>query len=228
VLIYTCDVRFRVTCDASTAAKVGEVTPGAVEAFAAWAGPWRGWIETAGKPSLTDERLAIYRAERDRLVAAGDLAASRADVLRHALSAHITEQGWRDKRWRPIPPGEHGPGRRWGTRHQQFDATVTVEAPEAEGELVRRVAYWSSAKPTRELRAWTDRHGRGPAAGADPPAAGGDPAAAARVANRASRRALAERDELRAQILTVGDILRDVLARAATYGYTVPDSTPPR
>lgn len=102
---------------------------------------------------------------------------------------------------------------------------MTVDLDDKDGDLIRRVAYWISEPAARGLRRWTDLHGRGPAHIADlPPAAQG---VALMAMNMPLARHMRERDELRAQILTVGGILRDVACRAAHRIYTQPTSTPP-
>jgi len=100
-----------------------------------------------------------------------------------------------------------GPGRRWGTPRRGWDAAVFLDVDDATGELLRRVSYWSSAAATRALREWTRRWGRGPAHIQAPPGVTWTPPTLA---------ALERREELRGQILSVGDIGRAIIHRAGT------------
>jgi hypothetical protein len=220
-------MRFRVTCDPYLVTGVNRVVAVAAEQAADWAEPWQKWVKSAVDASDTGERLAVYRAERDRLLAAGELAETRAQLLRQATADYLTEKGWRRRRWKPIPEGEYGPGRRWGAATEKFEATMTIDLPDEDGELVRRVAHWTSAPAVRGLREWTDRHGRGPAHIADLPPSAQGPASMAMAMTMPSARHMREREKLRKNILTVGAILRDVVRCAARRTYTQPESVPP-
>lgn len=198
-------MRFRVVCDAAQVRALDARTADVAAEAERWASGWRAWVAAADGPVQRAERAGEFRAERERRVAAGEVAFSRADLLRQALSAVIAAHGWRDRRWRPIPVGESsGPGRRWGTPTRGWETSVFVDASDADGELIRRVAYWRSEKATRALREWTQRWGRGPA-----------DAKPGQMVRTPPAEEMARRRALRNEILTVGDILREVVAQAA-------------
>jgi hypothetical protein len=188
----------------------------AVVRSTAWEAPWRERI-AAARPVDRTELLAEFRAEREKLVAAGYLAYSQADVLRQALDAHITATRWRSKSWDPIPSGRGAHrGRAYGAVTGNYDAALSFQAPEGDVELIRRVSYWTSDKPVRELVKWYKRWGRGPAHIPDLPPEAQAMATIATYLNLPPMKELLYRDRLRAQVLTVGQILRDVVHRAGS------------
>lgn len=178
--------------------------------------PWREWVRAAGQEaSEREERARQATAERRRRIDTGEWVFSRADLLRRELALLITERGWDRKRWRPVPSGADGrPGRPWGGSARGFDAAVHVDLPTRHDRLIRRVAYWTSERAVRELQQFVDRHGRGPAQVADLPPAVQLLGLAAMAARMPSATELSARDYWKRQVVTVGDILREVIARA--------------
>lgn len=215
-------MRFRVLCYFTDVWAVDAATAHAALVAWQWARPWRERIKECVKPVEKKAMQQEYRAERDRLIAGGELAFTRPQLLRQALRAHIDAMGWRQREWKSVPAGEDvGPGRRWGTGHQNFTTSLLVDCDDVEGELVRRVAYWQSEAATRELVKWTDRWGRGPAAARDLPEAVQGLAMIATMLNPPRAKDMRERDKLRAQIVTTGDIMRQIIRRAGD-GYSPP------
>jgi hypothetical protein len=98
------------------------------------------------------------------------------------------------RRWRPIPHNEGElPGRRWGvTPNSRGELTtrLRVHLPADLGELIRRATWWTSAPATTRLQELAE-------------------------IRTLSEDQLAERDRLRAQVVTTGDLIRAAAGRAA-------------
>lgn len=187
--------------------------------------PWRRWVGAGQPGSDRSRRAEAAAAERAHRVRSGDWVFSRADLLRAELATLVDERGWRARRWKPVPAGvAEAPGRRWGTTTQRYDGVVHLDVDPRSGELLRRVAYWTSVRATRELRAFVDRHTRGPAAVPDLPPAAQALGLALVAARMPTDRELTERARWQRHIVTTGDILREVIYRTGQ-GYTPP---PPR
>ncbi|SCL12946.1 hypothetical protein GA0070616_0073 [Micromonospora nigra] len=158
------------------------------------------------------EALAELRRDRRRRREAGECLPTQRHLLTFFTRRTLAEQGWA-RAYDPVPAGERGmPGRPLG-RSPLSDLSIGVglterlyvELPSEVGEQVRRAAYWESAEAVRELLAWADRYGRGPAAeGAEGFAAELRQA----MGLGPSAEALRRREELRRRVLTTGDILR--------------------
>ncbi len=183
------------------------------------------WLETTREAALRAatnpaERARALSAVRDELVrlrAAGRLLGSRDALLAWEVRSVLADRGWaRD--W-PAPPAgaASAPGRRWGVSpadRRGGPARLAVQLPDALGETVRRVAFWSSADAVGELEAalglqTVESHGATREIRSRDPAAllaglGSKPRPAVEVTLRA-----------RARIVTVGDILRAAAQRAA-------------
>ncbi|MFG3423190.1 hypothetical protein [Micromonospora sp. NPDC048063] len=164
------------------------------------------------------EALAELRRERWRRREAGECLPTQRHLLTFFVRRTLTDRGW-DRAYGPVPVGERGmPGRPLGRSPLSDLAAgvglterMYVELPGDVGEQVRRAAYWESAEAVRELLAWADRYGRGPAAGG---AEGFVAEMRQAMGMGPSAEALRRREELRRRVLTTGDILR-CAARAA-------------
>jgi len=101
-----------------------------------------------------------FRVERDHLVAAGELAWTRTQVLRHAATDHVDAQGWRDHRWRPIPAGRRkvraGAGGHRGAGGTPRCSSTSMTPP----------VSCCAGSPTGAARQRPGRCGNGPGVGA--------------------------------------------------------------
>ncbi|MFJ2087492.1 hypothetical protein ACIOBK_33545 [Micromonospora chokoriensis] len=158
------------------------------------------------------QALAELRQDRRRRREAGEYLPTQRHLLTFFVRQALADRGW-NRRYDPIPVGEQGmPGRPLGRSPLSvlsaglgLTERLYVELPDVVGEQVRRAAYWESAEAVRKLLAWADRYGKGPAAeGAEGFAAEMRQA----MGMGPSAEALRQRDELRRQVLTTGDILR--------------------
>lgn len=216
-------MRFRVLVeqDAATAAEVAAVHAAHTSRHAYR--PWRAWIQVGRPGSERAERAEAAAAEKARRRASGEWVFSRAELLRHELDRLVDERGWRRHRWRPVPAGiAESPGRRWGTTSQRFEVAVHLDIDERTGDLLRRIAYWTSAEATARLRKFVDRHGRGPAAVADLPPAVQGLGLMLTLLRLPDHEQLTERQRWQRQIVTTGDLLREVIYRAGA-GYAPPE-----
>jgi hypothetical protein len=189
---------------------------------------WREERERAltGAQTLGERAAALagVRAERARLRASGRLLGSRDALLAHAVRRVLDARGWACD-WPEVPEGAAStPGRRWGVTPRDGrggGARLAVRLPDALGEQVRRVAYWTSAGAVEALIAWQDRYGPGAGAALGEAAAGRAGAGVLLLSaalRRPSAEAMAARREARRKIVTVGDILRAAAACAAAGG----------
>lgn len=163
------------------------------------------------------ERRAVLRQirqMRDELRAVGELRGTQSGLMTFHTGRVLTAKGW-DGVYPALPAGEAAvPGRPVGRSPDPdlpLSARLAVELPDQMGEQVRRAAYWVSEPAVRELHRWDERFGRGPAAGGVEGFV-----AEMRSAMGSGPRAedLRRREELRAQVVTVGDILRAAAAAA--------------
>jgi hypothetical protein len=113
----------------------------------------------AMKPSSRAALAREVRRRRQRAREVGQLRGTREAFLLPHLLHNMGEQGWLGQDWKPIPAGEVGPGRAWGTADQGYDARFVVTLPDDIGETLRRACYWTSAPHVTFLREWYDRHG---------------------------------------------------------------------
>lgn len=216
-------MRFRVVVEreAAVAAEVAAAHAGHVSRQQ-WQA-WRRWVNAARSGGQRSERAEQAAAERVRRIAAGEWVFSRADLVRLELDRLIKERGWRQRRWKPVPAGvAEAPGRRWGVTTRRYDGVVHVDIDERTGTLVRRVAYHSSHRATRELQRFVDRHGRGPAVAHDPAPTAAELGLLLLAARMPTADELSERAYWQTQVVTTADILREAIYRAGR-GYQPPD-----
>lgn len=174
---------------------------------------------------------AVRRAERRAAIdemrergevarAAGLLLGSRDRLVAFHLRQLLVDRGW-DRAWPEVPGGGSRPGRRWGSPNRAFRARVSLDLPDDLGIQVRRSAYWVSAEAVEQLQVWADRFGPGPAS-----ALYLEPVARALGGGPGGPRALdlADRDRLRDQVVTAGDILR--AAMTASVAADAPEPPP--
>ncbi|MFG3229357.1 hypothetical protein ACGF07_31870 [Kitasatospora sp. NPDC048194] len=194
----------------------------------------RRWVAKARKaadelPTRTEraEARREVRAELDSRRAAGELLGTRDLVLASALRRVLTARGLAGD-YKPVPPGTTSRGRPIGDSDRKhghvrgsggYQADMRVELPDALEEQLRRAVYWHTWEVIEQLRRWADKWGECPEIRFRQAAAKGVPAAlamlAAAMAPRADRAALEERERLRAQIITTGDLLRAAVKLAA-------------
>ncbi|MFF3726944.1 hypothetical protein ACFYYM_31775 [Streptomyces erythrochromogenes] len=199
------------------------------------AGEERAWLakQREGHRGLRGGKLAQARKATRELLAerreAGALAGSRDWLLVPGVVAELKARNW-DQEWPPIPPGALGAGRRWGTDPVRYSAhhdegesrflgRLGVRLPHELGERLQRACYWHNAEIEKELQKRADQWGDGPDVirrqsirehgGVTVPAA---MAAALRETSPAEQ--LDQRRELRAKVVTTGDILRAALDHA--------------
>ncbi|MFG2919571.1 hypothetical protein ACGF0D_42730 [Kitasatospora sp. NPDC048298] len=174
---------------------------------------------------------AARRATREKLTEereAGRLAGSRDWLLVPGVRAELAARGW-DRDWPPIPRGALAAGRRWGTDPGRYEAQHDVgetrflgrlglRLPQEIGERLQRACYWHNAEIEKQLQDWADEWGDGPEVimresvrefGGVTELAGMAAGLAAMHTPTADE--LTRRAELRAQVVTTGDILRAAL-----------------
>lgn len=187
-----------------------------------WQRTWGTVIDTAADNRARAGIRTEALADKVARVASGELAFSRNDVLRHELVTLLREIEWDRRRWKPLPQGvASAPGRRWGSRGAKikaeallYTAHVHVDTSDEVAELIRRGCYWSSEQATAALQRWYDRHGRGPAHASDLPEGVRGLYMLVTLMNPLTEEQLEERDGWRAMVITPGDLLRTVVARA--------------
>ena len=170
---------------------------------------------------------AALRAKRDRRRAAGEFLSTADLLLAASVRAVLRRRGY-DREWDEPPTSADAlPGRPVGVSPHDADHVararqdkrprLRVDLPQDLGETVRRAAYWVSKPYVDQLLDWADRYGPGPGAAAGE-AAKGNPAAGpmtrAAARNPPSARAMQARRELRAKIVTTGDLIREGLDHA--------------
>ncbi|MFJ5939370.1 hypothetical protein [Streptomyces sp. NPDC093071] len=199
------------------------------EAEEAWL---KGAREREGIPGLRGRRLSRarerVRTERARLRESGKLAGTVDLVVTRAVRAELRSRGM-DRDWDPLPVhAASAPGRPVGAGNNRegtdgegrtlLTARVTVKLPDDLAERLVRGCYWTSAPAVKALWEWAERWGDGPIGKLKDAARSGAPAGlammAAAFAERAPADALRERDRLRAEIVTTGDVLRAAVRRA--------------
>lgn len=189
------------------------------------------WLKDQRKEQLEglSRRVAVkvrrqIRVELAHKRARGELGGNRDLLVARALREELRVRGL-DQEWAEPPEGEvDAPGRRWGTVASKpmgdggYDADLSIRLPAALAETVRRAAYWTSAEAVEALQEWDERWGRAGEVVLRDGALDGVPreVTEAEAATRPSapRAALEARDRLRAQVLTVGDLLRAAIDRA--------------
>lgn len=178
------------------------------------------------------------RVEVKQRRATGEFAGTRDDILARAVREELRARGM-DKEWPEPPEGTtDAGGRPWGTPPSQplgdggYTGRLYCKLPDELATTVTRAAYWTSAPFVEALQEWADRWGYGPdvvlleAERANLPAPLALIAAAGEVL--APQTPLQIRDELRAGILTTGDLLRAAVGRAVKDGSAeLPESAGP-
>ncbi|MFI1472388.1 hypothetical protein [Streptomyces wuyuanensis] len=199
------------------------------------AGEERAWLAKQRQEhrGLRGGKLAQARKATRELLAerreAGALAGSRDWLLVPGVIAELKARGW-DQEWPPIPPGALAAGRRWGTdpgryspHHDEgetrFLGRLGVRLPHELGERLQRACYWNNAEIEKELQEWADRWGDGPDVIMRQSVRehGGVTVLAAMAAalkQTPPAEELDQRRELRAKVVTTGDILRAALDHA--------------
>lgn len=195
----------------------------------------KAWLKAAREredvPRLRGRPLSAargrVRTERARLRESGELTGSRDLILTRAVRTELRGRGM-DRDWEPIPAhAVSAPGRPVGTAANRegigeggktlLVGRVTIKLPDDLAERLVRGCYWESAPAVEALWAWADRWGDGPIGKLKEGLRSGAPAGlvamVAAMADRAPADALRERDELRDQIVTTGDVLRSAVRR---------------
>ncbi|UQI49768.1 hypothetical protein M1P56_35800 (plasmid) [Streptomyces sp. HU2014] len=190
-----------------------------------------GWIAERRQELLTPgmSRRAAAAVRRDiraqvaRMRRSGEFGGTRDDIVARAVHEELRARNL-DRKWPKPPEGEtDAPGRPWGTPPSQpmgeggYTHRVSVNLPHDLGDTVRRAAYWTSKAAVEALQDWADRWGDGIDVTLREAERDGIPAELALLvaAGRPSapQSALEIRDQLRAQILTTGDLIRASIER---------------
>jgi len=201
---------------------VTEDTPGQLKAAAklwrdhdrAWLAEQRQALPVYPRKEARDAAAAL-RVEHARLRAEGVLVGSATDLVAHHARAVLTARDLEGD-YAPLPPGARTRGRPYGRgplypqQYTELKTKMTFDLPADLAQQLIRAAYWTSADAVTELEKWADRFGPGPAIG-------GPAGALALLANaiggpRAAD--MTEREKLRRQIITVGDLLREAIEAA--------------
>jgi hypothetical protein len=195
----------------------------------------RAWLarEREGHLGLRGGKLARARQQtREKLAQereSGALAGSRDWLMVPGVRAELAARNW-DRDWPPIPAGALAAGRRWGTdpgRYEnshdegetRFLGRLRIRLPREVGERLQRACHWHNAKIEAELQGWADQWGDGPEVVLRESVRqfGGVTELAAMAAAFTSTPPMEElgrRAELRAQVVTTGDLVRAALDRA--------------
>ncbi|MFD8708153.1 hypothetical protein ACFV1W_37180 [Kitasatospora sp. NPDC059648] len=199
----------------------------------------RAWLAQEREEHLglrAGKLAAARRATREKLTEereAGRLAGSRDWLLVPGVRAELAARGW-DHDWPPVPRGALAAGRRWGTdpgryesQHDEgetrFLGRLGLRLPREIGETLQRACYWHNAEIEKQLQEWADQWGDGPEVimresvrefGGVTQLAG--MAAGLAAMNTPTADELVRRAELRAQVVTTGDILRAALDHVLT------------
>ncbi|MFF0747432.1 hypothetical protein ACFYVL_44335 [Streptomyces sp. NPDC004111] len=173
---------------------------------------------------------AELRAERAALRESGELRGSQDLVVAHGVREVVEARGWADREWPAVPDTTAAgvPGRPVGTGHGRVRArpvpgvqgpheTLTIRLPADLATLVRTACHVTSQPAVEALIQWQAVWGDGPRATDDPDQ---DPLRPL----TADGAALAERSRLRAQVITLGDVIRDAV-RLVTLG-ELPEDAP--
>lgn len=145
-------------------------------------------------PAERRQALVALREARDLRRAAGQHFDTRSSIVAYHLHTELDQRGWLRRTWPPVPRGEATmPGRRWGVaNHGMLSATFAVHVPDSDGELLRRATWKVSAPAVRRLQQ------------------------IAHMGPRLPRPVRQERDRLREQVITTGDVIRAAAAAAVT------------
>ncbi|MFJ2745226.1 hypothetical protein ACIO3O_36840 [Streptomyces sp. NPDC087440] len=168
------------------------------------------------------------RRDRARLRAEGELRGTKDLLIAHGLREVLRARGL-DKQWPAPPPDQVGvPGRPVGTGNGrvaeigEVPERLAVRLPDDLVAQARAACYWTSKEAVEGLRAWAAQWGDGPRAVSR---------ALVRVMREGSDEhidadflylhsadgdALAERDALRARVLTLGDLVREAVHLVTT------------
>jgi len=201
---------------------VTEETPGQLNTVArVWRDHDRAWLaeQRQALPVYprreAREAAAALRVEHARLRAEGALLGSATDLVAHHARAVLAARDLTGD-YEPLPAGARTRGRPFGRgplypgSYTELKTKMSFDLDASLAEQLIRAAYWTSADAVTELERWSDRFGPGPAIG-------GPAGALALIANaiggpRATD--MTEREKLRRQIITVGDLLREAIDAA--------------
>ncbi|MFE1075163.1 hypothetical protein ACFW5W_28590 [Streptomyces sp. NPDC058783] len=182
-----------------------------------------GMSRRAAAAVRSDIRARVARMRRT-----GEFGGTRDDIVTRAVREELRARGL-DHEWPNPPEGQvEAPGRPWGTPPSApmgdggYAYRVSVNLPYSLGDTVRRAAYWTSKEAVEALQDWADRWGDGVDVALQEAQRDGVPAELALMsaAGRPSapKAALEIRDQLRARVLTTGDLLRAAIDRATGPG----------
>lgn len=201
------------TCDSALAAKIRAKVKAEGEREAAWWSEELEAVHAIEDPAERARARGELEAERLRRREQGEYLASRDALLRYHLVKVLAAHGW-DKKYKPVPAGAASvPGRRTGVpmrsgRTGDRKGRLACNLPADLWEQVRRAAYWVSEPHVRQLQKWHARFGDGPGAA-------GRSGRGSYTSAHPLKEDMDRRRELRAQVITTGDILR-MAAESAT------------
>lgn len=182
-----------------------------------WLAQRRSAIPFASGPERREAERQL-RIEHRRRRETGELRGSRLGLITHHVRAILAARQWLDRTYDPVPDGGIYAGRPWGIgsgREGRLDGRVKIELADDLGEQLRRACYWESLPAVTELQEWYDRHGDGPGAAEREGGTLGALLVLKHAMGGPSAADMEQRDQLRNQITTTGDILRAAIDTAA-------------
>jgi hypothetical protein len=162
-------------------------------------------IAEAEKPSDRSRLRGHYREQFAAAQRDGRLITCRDTLIVPAVAAELDDRGWHGP-YDPMPDSARGAGRPWGSTGLGEGARyrVLVRLPAELGQHLQCACYWEMLDRVNQLEAFYDIYGDSPAL-PDP-----------RPGEQPDAQAARYRDQLRAEIVTTGDILRAAIDRVTT------------
>jgi hypothetical protein len=167
-----------------------------------WWAPRKEQLDQVEKPTERSILRARFKREYAAAVESGRLISTRDTLIVPAVVAELDERGWRGP-YDPLPVSARGPGRRWGSTNVGGDRRhlISVRLPADLHGRLERACYWETLDLVNQLEAFYDNYGDSPNL------------PEARPGEEPDALAIRYRDQLRADIVTTGDILRAAIDR---------------
>ncbi len=167
-----------------------------------WKAPRKAEIAKLKSPSARTKLRAQLKKELDDEISAGRLIITHDALIAPAVEAELDALGWGGP-YEPLPLLARGGGRRWGSTavHGDRRHQIAVRLDDKLHDRLQRACYHEQIDLVNQLEAFYETYGDSPDLPDGRPGEEPD-ALAARY-----------RDELRAEILTAGDVMRAALDR---------------
>lgn len=167
-----------------------------------WWAPRKEQLDQVEKPSERSILRARFKREYAAAVEAGRLISTRDTLIVPAVVAELDERGWRGP-YDPLPVSARGPGRRWGSTSVGGDRRhlISIRLPADLHARLERACYWENLDLVNQLERFYDNFGDSPNL------------PEARPGEEPNALAIRYRDQLRADIVTTGDVLRAAIDR---------------